>query len=220
MEPGKYYVAEEHSSDCATSAMFARRRPDADRHPRDLELRRQFEDVSQDGQAGDVTVDNHYRDAAQGTLPSVSQIVPNADDSEHLPASIATDSLHGLINAVMSGPEWDSTAIFLPASPVFYDYVVPLVIARRGVRAARAGARDQPVRQAGHTDHQTLLSFDASTSSSRTTSPALCLTRYRRSPRLAARRAARTSSRSATCSPTSTSSRPPSPPPILPPYPQ
>src|SRR4029453_18689322 len=55
-----------------------------------------FEDVNQDGQVGNVqTVSNYYRDAAQGALPSVSWIVPNAGDSEHPPASIATGQAWG-----------------------------------------------------------------------------------------------------------------------------
>ncbi len=107
---------------------------------------------------------NYYRDAAQGTLPSVSWIVPNADDSEHPPASIATGQawVTGLVNAAMRGPDWDSTAIFLAWDDWggFYDHIVPPTIDDAGYGLRVPALVISPYARQGSVDHQT-LSFDA-----------------------------------------------------------
>ncbi len=79
-----------------------------------------------------------------------------------------------LINTIMRGPDWDSTAIFLTWDDWggFYDNVVPPQVDDRTIRPPSAVAGDQPVRQEGGIDHQ-VLSFDAyNASSSRMTSSA------------------------------------------------
>src|SRR5919199_1064160 len=47
-----------------------------------------------------------------------SWIVPNKRESEHAPASISDGQAYvtGLINALMNGPDWQSTAIFWPGT--------------------------------------------------------------------------------------------------------
>jgi len=161
----KYYVAEGTQPDCADDAMFCAPQPQAVGTPEIWNPLPGFEDVNQDGQVGNVqTVSNYYRDAAQGTLPSVSWIVPNADDSEHPPASIATGQawVTGLINAAMSGPDWDSTAIFLAWDDWggFYDHVVPPTIDDAGYGLRVPALVISPYARQGSVDHQT-LSFDA-----------------------------------------------------------
>ena len=161
----KYYVAEGTQPDCADDAMFCAPQTQTIGTPEIWNPLPGFEDVNQDGQVGNVqTVSNYYRDAAQGTLPSVSWIVPNADDSEHPPASIATGQawVTGLINAVMSGPEWDSTAIFLAWDDWggFYDHVVPPTVDGAGYGLRVPALVISPYARPGTIDHQT-LSFDA-----------------------------------------------------------
>ena len=51
----------------------------------------------------------------------------------------------------MQSPDWSSTAIFLSWDDWggFYDHVVPPAVDAERLRAAGAGDRDQPVREAG-----------------------------------------------------------------------
>jgi phospholipase C len=161
----KYYVAEGTQPDCADDAMFCSAQPQTVGTPEIWNPLPGFEDVNQDGQVGNVqTVGNYYRDAAQGTLPSVSWIVPNADDSEHPPASIATGQawVTGLVNAVMTGPDWDSSAIFLAWDDWggFYDHVVPPTVDGAGYGLRVPALVISPYARPGTIDHQT-LSFDA-----------------------------------------------------------
>jgi phospholipase C len=94
----------------------------------------------------------HFYDAAtNGTLPAVSWFVPSGDVSEHPPNAVSFGQSYvtSLINAVMSGPNWDSTAIFVSWDDWggFYDHAVPPEGRRQRLRAARARVGDQPVRQ-------------------------------------------------------------------------
>ena len=67
----------------------------------------------------------------------------------------------GLINDIMQGPDWDSTAIFLAWDDWggFYDHVVPPNRPER-LRSPGAGPGDLPYAKKGYIDHQ-VLSFDA-----------------------------------------------------------
>jgi phospholipase C len=97
-------------------------------------------------------------------LPSVSWIVPNGPESEHAPAPV-TDGMSyvtGLINAIMRGPDWDSTAIFLTWDDWggFYDNVIPPTVDQNGYGLRVPGLVISPYARRGFIDHQT-LSFDA-----------------------------------------------------------
>ena len=89
-----------------------------------------FTTVHDDGQLGDVVNANgFFADAANGTLPAVSWVAPNAMVSEHPPNLVSNGQawVTSLVNAVMQGPDWDSTAIFLSWDDWggFYDHEVP-----------------------------------------------------------------------------------------------
>jgi len=124
-----------------------------------------FRDVQQDGQLGNIqTVDHFYSAAQAGTLPAVSWVVPNGTVSEHPPAlvSVGQSYVTSLINAVMQGPNWASTAIFLTWDDWggFYDHVVPPQIDSNGYGLRVPGLVISPYARRGYVDHQT-LSFDA-----------------------------------------------------------
>ena len=124
-----------------------------------------FTTVRQDGQLGNVrSVANFFDDAVGGTLPSVSWVIPNGDVSEHPPASIATGQAYvtAVMNALMSGPEWDSTAVFLAWDDWggFYDHVKPPNIDENGYGLRVPGLVISPWARKGWIDHQ-VLSFDA-----------------------------------------------------------
>jgi phospholipase C len=161
----RYYVAEGTQPDCADDAMFCVPQPQEVGTPDIWNPLPAFEDVQVDGQAGNIQiVSRYFRDAARGTLPSVSWIVPNHHDSEHPPASIAGGQawVTGLINAAMRGPDWNSTAIFLAWDDWggFYDHVVPPTVDDAGYGLRVPGLVISPYAKRDFIDHQT-LSFDA-----------------------------------------------------------
>jgi phospholipase C len=124
-----------------------------------------FGDVKTDGQTGNVqTVDNFLTAAKKGTLPAVSWVVPNGKVSEHPPALVSDGQSYvtSLIDAVMTGPEWSSTAIFLAWDDWggFYDHVVPPTVDGNGYGLRVPGMVISPYARQGYIDHQT-LSFDA-----------------------------------------------------------
>ena len=111
-----YYLSEGTEPDCADDAMLCVARPQARTVPSIWNPLPAFDTVKQDGQLGNIQpVDSFLKAAKAGTLPSVSWIVPEGKVSEHPPSSIGTGESYvtGLVNAVMQGPDWNSTAIFL-----------------------------------------------------------------------------------------------------------
>jgi phospholipase C len=124
-----------------------------------------FTDVKQDGQLGDIkNLSAFYTAAEQGTLPSVSWIAPTQANSDHPPANLATGQAYvtNLINTIMRGPDWDSTAIFLTWDDWggFYDHVVPPQVDQNGYGLRVPALVISPYAKPGYIDHQT-LSFDA-----------------------------------------------------------
>ena len=76
-----------------------------------------------------VPVSQFITDAASGNLPAVSWVTPPASLSEH-PSSPMSKGMNWTvqqINAVMSGPDWPSTVIFVTWDDWggFYDHVPP-----------------------------------------------------------------------------------------------
>jgi phospholipase C len=125
----------------------------------------EFDTVNQDGQTGDIQdVSKFYAAARAGTLPAVSWVVPNQADSEHAPGKVSAGQAYvtGLINTIMSGPDWDSTAIFLSWDDWggFYDQVVPPTVDANGFGLRVPAIVISPYARRGCVDHQT-LSFDA-----------------------------------------------------------
>jgi phospholipase C len=161
----KYYVAEGTQPDCADDAMFCAPQKQTIGTPGIWNPLPAFADVHEDGQVENVqTVGHYFEDAASGSLPSVTWIVPNEDDSEHPPASITAGQawVTSLIDAAMLGPDWDSTAIFLAWDDWggFYDHVVPPTVDGAGYGLRVPGFVISPYAKTGYIDHQN-LSFDA-----------------------------------------------------------
>jgi len=102
--------------------------------------------------------------AQKGTLPAVSWIIPNGKNSEHPKASVRAGQSYvtSLINHVMKGPDWKSTAIFLAWDDWggFYDHVVPPRVDANGYGFRVPSLVISPYAKKGFIDHQT-LSFDA-----------------------------------------------------------
>jgi phospholipase C len=120
-----------------------------------------FETVHADGQLANIQRSaSYFRDAAAGTLPSVSWIVPNQRNSEHPPASIRAGQawVTKIVNAAMQGPDWSSTAIFLSWDDWggFYDHVMPPTVNGQGYGLRVPGLVISPYARTGYVDHQQL----------------------------------------------------------------
>jgi phospholipase C len=124
-----------------------------------------FTDVHQDGQLSDIqSLNGFFRAATAGELPALSWIVPTNRVSEHPTKLVSAGQTYvsGLIDAIMQGPDWKSTAIFLTWDDWggFYDQVVPPKVDQLGYGLRVPAIVISPYAKRGYIDHQT-LSFDA-----------------------------------------------------------
>jgi phospholipase C len=124
-----------------------------------------FTDVHQDRQVGNVQPLDRFLAAVEaGTLPAVSWIAPDKKDSEHPSAKVSVGQSYvtRLVNAIMQGPEWNSTAIFLSWDDWggFYDHVQPPQIDELGYGIRVPALVISPYAKKGFVDHQ-ILSFDS-----------------------------------------------------------
>jgi phospholipase C len=160
-----YYLDQGSEPDCEDDQMTCLQHTQSDTVPGIWNPLPQFDTVKQDGQLANIQDITHFSTAAkQGTLPAVSWVIPNGTNSEHPPASIQDGQSYvtALINAVMQGPDWNSTAIFLAWDDWggFYDHVNPPVVDENGYGLRVPGLVMSPYAKRGVIDHQT-LSFDA-----------------------------------------------------------
>ena len=160
-----YYLDQGYQPDCANDAISCAPAPQKLGVPQIWNPLPGFSDVHQDGQLSNIgDISSFTSAAAAGTLPAVSWVVPNGKDSEHPPALISTGQSYvtNLINTVMQGPDWSSTAIFLTWDDWggFYDHVVPPSVDQNGYGLRVPGLIISPYAKTGLIDHQT-LSFDA-----------------------------------------------------------
>lgn len=124
-----------------------------------------FDTVKQDGELANVQdLRRFYTAAKNGTLPSVVWLCPSAKYSEHPPGLLSAGQAYvtGVINAIMQGPDWDSTAIFLTWDDWggFYDHVAPPLVDANGYGLRVPALVVSPYARHGFIDHQT-LSHDA-----------------------------------------------------------
>ena len=161
----KYYVAEGTQPDCDDDEITCEEKPQTATTPEIWNPLPWFETVRQNGQLTNIqTLDHFYADASHGTLPAVSWVTPNGEVSEHPPALVSAGQAYvtSLVNAIMEGPNWSSTAIFLAWDDWggFYDHVKPPVVDPSGYGLRVPGLVISAYARKGFVDHQT-LSFDA-----------------------------------------------------------
>lgn len=91
--------------------------------------------------------------AAKPTMPTVSIVIPHGSNSQHNVASMLQGDnwIASKVQAVMNGPNWNSTAIFITYDDCgcFYDHVPPP--AGLGLRVPMVIV--SPYAKAGYTDH-------------------------------------------------------------------
>jgi phospholipase C len=124
-----------------------------------------FATVHEDRQLGRVqTSDRFFAAAREGSLPAVSWVLPDWPRSDHPSSSLARGQtwVTSLVNAVMKGPDWESSAILLSWDDWggFYDHVVPPKVDPQGYGLRVPGLLISPYAKRGFVDHQ-VLSFDA-----------------------------------------------------------
>ena len=124
-----------------------------------------FDTVKRDGELRNIQdLRSFYAAAHDGTLPSVVWICPAGPYSEHPPGLVSRGQAYvtGLINAIMQGRDWNSTAIFLTWDDWggFYDHVPPPRVDDNGYGLRVPGMVISPYARRGFIDHQT-LSHDA-----------------------------------------------------------
>jgi len=160
-----YYIAPGTQPDCESGAMACPSRAQHVLTPEIWNPLPDFQTVREDGQLGNIRPSSDFLNAAaSGTLPAVSWVVPDGRVSEHPPASIQLGQAYvtSLINAVMEGPDWKSSAIFLTWDDWggFYDHVVPPHVDGGGYGFRVPALVISPYARRGYIDHQ-VLSFDA-----------------------------------------------------------
>jgi len=160
-----YYVSAGEQPDCTNGAIACPPVNQNDLTPGIWNPLPYFDTVRNDHQLGNIQPMQRFVDAAKrGALPAVSWVVPAQNDSDHPPARISDGVAYvtKLVNAVMRGPDWDSTAIFLAWDDWggFYDHVRPPTVDANGYGLRVPALVISPYARRGYIDHH-VLSFDA-----------------------------------------------------------
>jgi phospholipase C len=161
----RYYVFTGAEPDCANDQMSCEPVKQGATTPGIWNPLPWFDTVKQDGQTQNVKTLLHFFAAAKaGTLPAVSWIEPTNSVSDHPPARVSDGQAYvtRLVNAVMRGPDWKSTAIFMAWDDWggFYDHVKPPLVDENGYGLRVPALVISPYARKGFIDHQ-VLSFDA-----------------------------------------------------------
>jgi phospholipase C len=165
--PWRYYVFSGAQPDCADNGMACKMHWQNAKTPGIWNPLPWFSTVHEDGQVKNVVPMRQFFQAARaGTLPAVSWLTPSNRVSEHPPALVTRGQAYvtSAINAIMSGPDWNSTAIFLGWDDWggFYDHVVPPKVDGMGFGLRVPSLVISPYARRGYVDHQ-VASLDAYT---------------------------------------------------------
>jgi phospholipase C len=162
----RYYVFKGTEPDCRDEgALACKAIPQNARTPGIWNPLPYFSTVQENGQVKNVTsLQRFFRAARTGNLPAVSWVIPTGRVSDHPPSRVSAGQAYvtTLINAIMRGPDWKSTAIFLTWDDWggFYDHVLPPRVDENGYGLRVPALVISPYAKRGYIDHQT-LSFDA-----------------------------------------------------------
>ena len=160
-----YYVYPGTQPDCADDQRTCRALPQNAVTPGIWNPLPFFTTVRRNHQLANIhPVTDFYAAARNGSLPAVSWVTPADAVSEHPPSSVGVGENYvtGLINTIMRGPDWNSSAIFVAWDDWggFYDHVRPPRADQNGYGLRVPALVISPYAKKGYIDHQT-LSFDA-----------------------------------------------------------
>jgi phospholipase C len=161
----KYYLGEGNEPDCENGEQTCLPVPLQGNVPSIWNPLPAFDTVKTAGELSNIVeLDQFLVDAANGTLPAVSWVVPNDEVSEHPPNSVRLGQAYvtTLVNSVMQSSAWASSVIFLSWDDWggFYDHVPPPAVDGQGYGFRVPGLTISPWAKKGTIDHQT-LSHDA-----------------------------------------------------------
>jgi len=157
----RYYISKGTEADCENGDVTCIPKKQSPETPGMWNPLRYFTDVKRNHQLGNIRpVGRFLHSAHVGKLPAVSWVIPNGRVSEHAPARIDTGEAYvtRLIDAVMTGPEWKSTAIFLSWDDWggYYDHVRPPRLDQNGLGFRVPGLVISPYARRGYIDHHRL----------------------------------------------------------------
>jgi phospholipase C len=160
-----YFITPGGEPDCANGVSNCSPAPISPGTPNIWNPLPSFTDVRHDHQLANIQPTSRFlADARRGTLPAVSWVTPDQAHSDHPPANIHSGQAYvtNLINTVMKGRDWGSTAIFLLWDDWggFYDHVVPPRVDQNGLGLRVPSLVISPYARSGFIDHQ-ILSFDS-----------------------------------------------------------
>jgi phospholipase C len=161
----RYYVANGSQPDCTNNQMFCGHVPQGALTPSIWNPLPSFDTVRQNHQLGNIQpFGDFYSAAHKGRLAAVTWITPSQGVSEHPPARVTAGQtwVTHLIDTIMRGPDWKSTAIFLSWDDWggFYDHVKPPIVDGEGYGIRVPALMISPYARTGYIDHQ-VLSSDA-----------------------------------------------------------
>jgi phospholipase C len=161
----RYYVANGSQPDCSDNEMFCPRVHQGTLTESEWNPLPRFDDVRQDHQIGNVQpLGDFYRAAHRGRLAAVTWIAPSQAVSEHPPSLVTAGQTYvtHIIDSIMRGPDWKSTAIFVSWDDWggFYDHLKPTVVDHNGYGIRVPALVISPYAKRGYVDHQ-VLSSDA-----------------------------------------------------------
>ena len=161
----RYYVFKGAQPDCGDGAMACRSVAQSSKTPGIWNPLPWFDTVRHDHQLRNIQPMSAFFTAARrGRLPAVSWLAPSNRVSEHPPSLVTAGQTYvtSAINAVMRGPDWRSTAIFLAWDDWggFYDHVQPPRVDGNGFGLRVPALVISPYARRGFIDHQ-VASLDA-----------------------------------------------------------
>ena len=118
--------------------------------------------------AGLASQEQFFLDAAQGSLPAVSFVLPSPTDHPLAPPTAPQQRLLSLVNAMGKSPQWGRSAMFIVWDEWggFYDHVPPPQVDEMGLGLRVPALLVSPWAQRGYVshvqyDHTSILSFIA-----------------------------------------------------------
>src|SRR6201987_1242599 len=161
----RYFIVKGSQPDCDDDGMVCSSKKQSARTPGIWNPLPDFDTVRADHELRNIVpIRQLYGMAKHGTLPAVSWVIPAQRVSDHPPALVSRGQAYvtSVVNAIMRGPDWRSTAIFLTWDDWggFYDHVLPPQVDANGYGLRVPGLVISPYARRGYIDHQT-LSFDA-----------------------------------------------------------